>query len=176
MAECNFEMSSIYVLNFCLPKKMVFHQKWSSIKSCHSLKGVFHQRSSSIKDCPNGDPAIKSHSQVSFSPESAQAIKAILRSRKISGLVWALKVHEPYIRHQNADTESPRAYIDNTWLWHARMGKWYFCSRHCGAATNPKNKKMKNNRSTFMLFLWCLRMGKWIENSHFVKNIYKGNS
>ena len=30
-------------------------------------------------------------------------------------------MHEPYIRHQNADTESPRAYIDNTRLWHARM-------------------------------------------------------
>ena len=33
----------------------------------------------------------------------------------------ALKVHEPYIRHQIADTESPRAYIDNTRLWLARM-------------------------------------------------------
>ena len=31
-------------------------------------------------------------------------------------------MHEPYIRHQIADTESPRAYIDNTRLWHARMG------------------------------------------------------
>ena len=32
-------------------------------------------------------------------------------------------MHEPYIRHQIADTESPRAYIDNTRLWHARMGQ-----------------------------------------------------
>ena len=33
-------------------------------------------------------------------------------------------MHEPYIRHQNADTESPRAYIDYTRLWHARMTRY----------------------------------------------------
>ena len=51
MAERNLETSSIhvYLIKFCFPKKIVFHQKSSSIKSCLSLKGVLHHRSSSIK-------------------------------------------------------------------------------------------------------------------------------
>ena len=57
-------------------------------------------------------------SQVSFISESAQAFdKGILRSCLISGLI------EPYIRHQIAESDFPRAFIEYVYkrLRYARM-------------------------------------------------------